>query len=151
MTDEPDVLRDPPGHRDPPGADGAAVPPLRVDVPADPRLLAPLRVELAGWARDAGLPEVDVESVVLAGYEALANAAEHAYPRGGGTITLRAAVIDGEVHVRVSDQGRWRPPPADPGSRGRGLLLIRGLAERAEVRRGSAGGTTVIMVWRLAA
>ena len=44
----------------------------------------------------------------------------------------------------VRDQGVWHTPPADPGSRGRGLQLIGVLAGDAEIRP-SAEGTTVTL------
>src|SRR3712207_7713733 len=47
------------------------------------------------------------------------------------------------VEVVVRDHGRWRPPPADSGSRGRGLALIRKLADGVEVEHPSDGGTAV--------
>jgi anti-sigma regulatory factor (Ser/Thr protein kinase) len=51
---------------------------------------------------------------------------------------------DGAVDVVVRDEGRWRPPPADSGSRGRGLALIRRLATDVEVEHpGPDGGTAV--------
>ena len=33
------------------------------------------------------------------------------------------------IRVEVQDFGHWRPPPADPGYRGRGLAVIHNLAE----------------------
>ncbi|MDT5243799.1 MAG: hypothetical protein QOD36_1175, partial [Mycobacterium sp.] len=45
---------------------------------------------------------------------------------------------------QVSDSGSWKPPPADPGTRGRGLLLMRTLSERVDLD-GTAKGTTVGM------
>ena len=43
----------------------------------------------------------------------------------------------------VEDRGTWRPVPADPGFRGRGLQLIHELAEDVSVQPSPAGGTTV--------
>jgi anti-anti-sigma factor len=47
--------------------------------------------------------------------------------------------------VTVSDSGSWRPPPADPGFRGRGLQLLRELTAGVEVD-GGATGTVVRFV-----
>ena len=47
------------------------------------------------------------------------------------------------VDVRVEDSGTWRPVPADPGFRGRGLMLIRELAEDVAVEPAPQGGATV--------
>jgi serine/threonine-protein kinase RsbW len=90
-----------------------------------------------------------VADVVLASYEALANAAEHAYPSGPGLVDLVAArTTDGRVLVTVSDHGRWRPPPCDPGFRGRGLTMIKELTLQVEIQQ-NQDGTTVHMEWKL--
>jgi anti-sigma regulatory factor (Ser/Thr protein kinase) len=43
-----------------------------------------------------------------------------------------------------------KPTPSDPGFRGRGLTLMRGLAHEVDIRTGQ-DGTTVLMVWSLPA
>ena len=65
----------------------------------------------------------DAEMLVLAAGELCANAVEHAYPAdGGGSVEVALAREPGGVlTLVVRDRGRWRPPPADPGERGRGL------------------------------
>src|SRR6185312_15777199 len=45
--------------------------------------------------------------------------------------------------ARIEDFGTWRPVPADSGFRGRGLLLIRRLAEDVTVEQSREGGTTI--------
>jgi hypothetical protein len=47
------------------------------------------------------------------------------------------------VDVVVQDFGTWREIPADPGFRGRGLMLMRRLAEDVRVEPTPGGGTTV--------
>ena len=113
------------------------------------RELGDARARLAAWASAAGLAPDVVEDVVLAGYEAMANAVEHAYPSGRRHVAVRATCTsDGFAVVSVRDRGRWRPPPADPGFRGRGLVLIRAVAHEVEIEHGDAG-TSVRMRWRL--
>ena len=56
--------------------------------------------------------------------------------------------MNGEVQVVVRDHGRWRQASQDPGWRGRGLVLIAGLAEHVDVQR-AAAGTSVAMRWTL--
>jgi anti-anti-sigma factor len=75
----------------------------------------------------------------------VANAVEHAYRnQAPGTCTLRLARgPDGSIEACVEDFGTWRPAPADAGFRGRGLLLIRRLAENVTVEQGVGGGTTI--------
>jgi anti-anti-sigma factor len=93
----------------------------------------------------AALSEDAVEDLQLALGEALANAVEHAYrdqPPGDCTYAV-SWLPDGGVDVRVEDFGTWRPVPADPGFRGRGLRLIRELSEDAVLEPSPSGGTSV--------
>ena len=120
-------------------------PPLEARLPAEPARLAPVRRAVVAWAGAAALPEDVVEDLQLALGEALANAIEHAYrdqPAGECAYSV-SWTPDGGVDVRVDDLGTWRPVPADPGFRGRGLMLIRELAEHVVVEPGRSGGTTV--------
>jgi anti-sigma regulatory factor (Ser/Thr protein kinase) len=84
----------------------------------------------AGWDGDA-------DTVILAVHEALVNAQRHA-----GGVTGACVSLDGStVVVEVRDQGRGFDVPdssemPDPSAeRGRGLFLIRRLADRAHVSR----------------
>lgn len=116
-----------------------------------PETLAEVRHQLGKWATNTGLPTLVVADLVLSSYEALVNAAEHAYPSALGPVDLVAArTTDGRVLVTVRDHGQWRPPPLDSGFRGRGLLMIRALTQRVEIRQGP-DGTTVHMEWELSA
>jgi serine/threonine-protein kinase RsbW len=112
------------------------------------------------------------DDVVYAVSEAVTNCVDHAYPdRERGPITVRATV-DGDparvrgsasdvasapvivrtgggrrpagVTVSVSDEGRWRPPPAEPGDRGRGLRMIRAYMDSVEIVRGDSGTTLIL-------
>jgi anti-anti-sigma factor len=105
--------------------------PLVERVPADPGELAGMRRTVARWAAATALPEEAVEDLQLALGEAMANAVEHAYAGSApGLCEYRVGLgPDGDVEVQVTDFGRWRPPPADKGHRGRGLELISALAE----------------------
>lgn len=119
------------------------------EVPATPERLPGLRNALAEWAGTAGLDAEQVERLILASYEALANVVAHAYPDGSGVLDLEARLLrdPARVEVTVTDYGRWRP---DSERRrelgGRGLILLRSLAEHAEVSTGGEG-TTVRMSW----
>lgn len=46
------------------------------------------------------------------------------------------------VAVQVTDDGRWRPPPAERGHRGRGLDLIREIGDDVQLEH-DAGGTRI--------
>jgi serine/threonine-protein kinase RsbW len=114
-----------------------------------PGALVEVRHHLERWAANTGLSAPALADLVLSTYEALANAAEHAYPSGHGPVDLVAArTTDSRVLVTVRDHGRWREPPLNPGFRGRGLLMIKALAPRVKVLP-SPQGTTVHMEWEL--
>jgi serine/threonine-protein kinase RsbW len=118
--------------------------------PARARYATQLRHELDRWARARGLPDSLREALTLAGYEALANAVTHAYPPATtGSLEMVADDRARTVTVTVIDHGQWRTPPAVPGpTRGRGLPLIRALADRARIDPHEYG-TTVTMSWPL--
>jgi anti-sigma regulatory factor (Ser/Thr protein kinase) len=132
--------------------------PLPPDAPASPTSfhrrtvaladrLPELREALAGWVRTLGLGVEREEDVVLAGYEAMANSAEHAYrDREAGYVDVRAESLAGRLTVTVTDYGTWQAPVPTNGLRGRGLLLIDSLADQcAQVHR--EDGTTITMSW----
>ena len=117
--------------------------------PASIESVSSLRHALTRWAARAGLSREVVEAVALAGYEALANAVEHAYAgHVDAMVDLHATLTGHRAVVTVTDWGRWREPAEDPGIRGRGLVLIRKLCTRAEVLATDTG-TTVTMTWDL--
>ncbi|RCW43302.1 anti-sigma regulatory factor (Ser/Thr protein kinase) [Halopolyspora algeriensis] len=120
-------------------------------VPAEPERLPELRHTLVEWAERTGMAAEQVETLALAAYEALANAAVHAYPDGDGVLDVHAShrPDSAQVEVTVTDYGRWRLPPSERGGTGgRGLVLIRNLADHAEVIA-ETSGTTVRMAWAL--
>ncbi|WP_448628115.1 ATP-binding protein [Geodermatophilus sp. URMC 64] len=112
-------------------------------LPADPARLRDLRRSVAGWAEEAGLGPRTTGDLQLALGETVANAVEHAYGTGAGAGAVRvaAAAEDDAVAVTVTDAGTWRPVPADPGFRGRGLQIIRELADAVRLQPGPHGTT----------
>jgi anti-anti-sigma factor len=118
--------------------------PLRLDLPAEPVRLPEVRRAVRRWAPEAGLHPDPLEDLLLALGEATGNAVEHAYRdadvpgRVGVDLHLDSA---GDIVVSVTDTGTWRPPPADPGFRGRGLQIISALARDVDLSRGPAGTT----------
>jgi anti-anti-sigma factor len=123
--------------------------PLQLELPAVPSALPGVRRRLGAWLDELGMGEQDRVGVMVAVGEAAANAAEHAY-RGTepGPMRVSAAVDpDGVLTVTVRDEGRWRPPDRDPGSRGRGLLIMRQLVDGVILQEEQ--GTTVTLRLRL--
>jgi anti-sigma regulatory factor (Ser/Thr protein kinase) len=107
--------------------------------------LTDIRRRLTNWLVSAGVQEALAADIVLVVNEALSNCAEHAYRgREPGTMRLEADFEDGHLHIKVADSGSWKTPPTDPGTRGRGILLMRALSEHVDVD-GTAEGTTVGM------
>jgi PAS domain S-box-containing protein len=118
---------------------------LLVEIEAVPVRLTDMRRRLTNWLGSVGVSESLAADIVLVVNEALSNCAEHAYRgRAPGTMRLEAQLDDGHIQITVSDSGSWKTPPADPGTRGRGLLLMRALSEQMDVD-GTAAGTIVGM------
>lgn len=111
--------------------------PLRLCHRAVPAELRAIRRRVEGWAQEVGLPEPMLVDLQLTLGEAVANGVEHAYrevPPGNVGVALDLdAGPEPAVHVRVTDNGRWREIPDESGHRGRGLLMIRCLARRVRV------------------
>lgn len=140
-----------PGRRSRDGDRHALPDGLSLDGEATARDARELRVRFEQWLRDVGASATVAQDLALAVYEALANAAEHAYAgRDEAAAVHLAAERDDtdQVLVTVSDRGVWRPPSAAPGDRGRGLALVRELTTDAAVTSGPTG-TTVRMCARL--
>jgi serine/threonine-protein kinase RsbW len=120
-------------------------------VDADARSAGRAREDFARWLRThAGLDDIRFSDILLAVNEALANAAEFAYARRGGIGSIDVeAVRNSAAHtltVTIADQGSWREPdPAkQSGIRGRGIPLMRALADEVTIDT-SALGTTVCL------
>jgi hypothetical protein len=124
--------------------------PLEIDFTADVRHLAPSRAALRSWLSEVGVEPDQIQDMLIATGEAVANAIEHGHrSRPEGTISLRAtAVVDG-LHVSVIDSGVWKIPHQVPSEhRGRGLSLMRCLVQDLSIHSNEAG-TTVHMYARI--
>lgn len=122
--------------------------PLRLDVPARPDRLAMLRRTLTAWLSSAAVPHNLTSDLVAATNEACSNSIEHAYRNGGGDaerVVLTAECIGDRVVIETTDTGTWRPRPADPGPRGRGIDMMRALTEELEIDHHLGPGTRVRM------
>ena len=123
---------------------------LLIDDEAAPRRLSDVRHRLAEWLHANGIGGPLADDIVLVVNEACSNCVEHAY-RGTHPERMRieAQARGDHVQVCVTDSGSWKTPPADPGTRGRGLLLMRTVSDHVEVE-GTDEGTTVEMTFALA-
>ncbi|MBP2479330.1 PAS domain S-box-containing protein [Crossiella equi] len=124
--------------------------PLAATFPAAPAQLARMRAALRTWLGQCDLPELTVQNVLVAAGEAFGNAVEHAYRgRAPGEVRLRAQARGHELELTVADSGGWQTPrPEDNPHRGRGLGMMRTLADHAEITHGP-DGTTVTLLMRI--
>ncbi|MCD2191987.1 SpoIIE family protein phosphatase [Actinomycetospora endophytica] len=119
--------------------------PFHAELPAETEALATLRGTSGAWLSTLGACHDDVESLHLALGEAVANCIEHAYLTDPGRITVDGYLdTAGRACLTVSDRGSWRAPTADPGGRGRGLVMLRRFMDSVEVDT-DGPGTTVLM------
>ncbi len=128
----------------------APVPPLRTQVHASADELPPLRAQLREWLAALRPDPADQLALELAVGEAVDNAVEHGFhhvPTGTVLLALQLSE-DGRVHVRIDDDGIWRPPTSARSYRGRGLTLMGSLGEDLVVD-GQPTGTTVTFSRRL--
>jgi len=129
-------------------AEVAPVQRISVRLPAEPAALLGLRRRLARFLHAAGASEAERYEITLAISEAAGNAIEHAYGPGDASFQVEAVVEAGELVASVRDTGRWRESRG--AHRGRGLTIIEGIMDGAEVVP-EDGGTVVRMRRRLAA
>ena len=121
---------------------------------ADTRTAGRVRDEFARWlGLELSVSDACRSDLVLAVYEALANAAEHAYSAASGLgamhLTADYDADDDTLRVVVDDHGQWRgtdrTSSPHPG-RGRGIPLIKVLADDTTINT-TPDGTRVSMTW----
>jgi serine/threonine-protein kinase RsbW len=127
----------------------------RMRVAANASSAAQIRAEFGMWLkRNFKLDSERTSELLLAAYEAVANAAEFAYVETSrrGTIDVSASYdADSDtLWVTVNDRGRWRhisgPSSAERQYRGRGIALMRALADEARIDS-TPRGTHVTLAW----
>lgn len=126
--------------------------PIALDQAFDRQGLVALRAAVAAHGAGVGVPPGRVDDLVVLAHELASNAVRH----GGGRGRLQLWRVDGFACCEVSDDG---PGLADPegigrqraplaASDGRGLWIVRQLADEVRVRTGP-GGTVVTALLRL--
>ncbi|SER25733.1 ATP-binding protein [Actinokineospora terrae] len=122
---------------------------LRVEITAVTEDVPVFRAALRAWLTARHLLDRRGEDILLAVDEAVANSVEHAY-RGTapGPVVLTALTLGAAtVRISVADRGQWLTPTPDDNAvplRGRGLSIIRAVADIVSIDRGTptAPGTT---------
>jgi GAF domain-containing protein/anti-sigma regulatory factor (Ser/Thr protein kinase) len=123
--------------------DPALLAPLELTFPADADSLPQLRRELERWLESAAVPDIDARDILLATWEAGANAIEHSGASDGAVVRVDAALSGDRIRIGVVDRGRWKEPEVRH-DRGLGLRLIEALMTNVDVER-TPGGTRVVM------
>lgn len=124
----------------------APMAPVRCRIPAVREAVESARGVVRGSLRGERWDLEEIERVVLAVSEALANAVNHG-SSPGGAVTVEIAASPSCARIGIADEGRpgavcpaaapAAPPPSS--ERGRGLLIMGALAERLEIRSEGTG------------
>jgi sporulation protein YlmC with PRC-barrel domain len=101
-----------------------------------------MRLELRPLLDMTGLPDDELEDLILAAGEAANNAVEHAIFPSLPFFDVLTEVGEHRARIVIQDHGRWRRPTGG-GYRGRGLQMI-GLLADATLTVGSPGTTVVL-------
>jgi serine phosphatase RsbU (regulator of sigma subunit)/anti-sigma regulatory factor (Ser/Thr protein kinase) len=116
---------------------------LDLVITSDPAGLELVRDAIRVWLAGTELDRSDAEDVVLAAWEACANACEHARDPTKDIIRVRATLRRQTVQIVVEDSGQWKPPSAS-SERGLGLRLMRSVMSSVDVAVGNAGTRVTI-------
>ena len=115
---------------------------FEASLPLDLSHLSSLRRQLSEWLGGVQVSDDVADEVLLATHEAAANAIEHAEP--ATLVTIKAVRPDDKLMVIVTNSGAWSQPRSVNEMRGRGLILMRTVMSKVEIRVHS-GRTTVRM------
>jgi serine phosphatase RsbU (regulator of sigma subunit)/anti-sigma regulatory factor (Ser/Thr protein kinase) len=100
-------------------------------LPAIPSSIPLVRQTLRQIASDLRIDQHQAFNLQVAAGEAMMNVIEHAYQTARGTLSVRGWREGERFLIEVEDRGKWREPR--PGRRGRGLAMMRALADTVEV------------------
>jgi anti-sigma regulatory factor (Ser/Thr protein kinase) len=96
--------------------------------PATARSVRDMRQELRPFLTRSGLPDGDIDDLLLAACEAATNGIEHARHPTQPCVDVLAEIDGRRVRIVVRDYGRWATDAPDAEDRGRGLRLMTMLA-----------------------
>ncbi len=132
------------------GATGDHV--LRLCVPPDPEHVPTVRREIERFTRKHRVAGADVETLLLAVGEAMANAVEHS--ESTHDIEVQCRVDDRKIIATIIDSGRGvdrskidriLPLPELMSERGRGIPIMQRCTDMFSIRRLPGGGTGVVL------
>ncbi len=116
---------------------------LDLTIPSDVGSMGLVRDAMRMWLTGTSLDRTASEGVVLATWEACANAIEHAVAPAEHVVRVRAAVHDSRLRILIEDSGQWAPP-SETTDRGFGLRLIESLVSSAVVSHNGPGTTVTL-------
>jgi GAF domain-containing protein/anti-sigma regulatory factor (Ser/Thr protein kinase) len=122
--------------------------PLELRIPSDLGAMEVVRDAMRTWLGGVELERTDAADLVLATWEACANAIEHAVDPTDRIVTVQANQVDSLIRVTVCDTGRWAPASTRDG-RGLGLQMMNSLVTSVVVTE-SPTGTSVTLEKALA-
>jgi serine phosphatase RsbU (regulator of sigma subunit)/anti-sigma regulatory factor (Ser/Thr protein kinase) len=122
---------------------------LALTIPSNIASMPLVRDALRTWVGGTVLDRSDAEALVLAAWEACANAIEHAVAPADRHVRVRAETVDSVVRVVIEDTGGWAPPSGD-ANRGFGLRLMEALVSDVAIER-NGEGTRITLEQRVAA
>lgn len=117
---------------------------LVLALPATASGLSAVRTAVGRWLSETGVAEPEASDVVLAVWEACANAIEHPVKPRSAEIVVEGDAGTDCISVSVRDTGHWQPPRASD-LRGFGLAMVAGLMDEVFIDR-RPDGTEVRMV-----
>jgi anti-sigma regulatory factor (Ser/Thr protein kinase) len=124
---------------------------LLITLVAEAGAASVVRDRVRSWLTGWWWPDRDLDDIVLAVNEAVANVIDHAYLAQPfpGDVTVFAWLINGsdgrKAGISVIDRGRWRPIPHDPGNRGRGLMMMRACTGLLHIEHSEAGTAATML------
>ena len=141
--DDSDGRRRSPVVRAPPAPPAASVSARDWRFPSTAGSVRSVRRQLRPFLVESGLPEADIDDLVLAACEAVTNGIEHARYPTEPFFDVQAEIEGRRVQIVVRDYGRWTTQRVDPGHRGRGLHMMTMLAA-VSVTSGPLGTTVTL-------
>ena len=112
--------------------------PLHLRLPSNIDSLDVVRDAMRSWLAGAPLSGPEVHDIVLAVWEACANAIEHAVDPREDLLQVWADLTPTELRIAVEDTGTWAPSKKAP-DRGFGLRLMRAAMTSMDITRASTG------------
>ena len=103
-----------------------------------------VRDAMRAWLSGAPVDRAGAEDVVLATWEACANAIEHAVDPVDELVTVRATLEDSHVRIVIKDSGTSAPYTPVREDRGLGLRLIEALSSSFDVTQDGEGTTVTL-------